>query len=236
MYTHKQELIDKYDKYQNEDGTYTSLTNGKTYKTLAAFICHMSCQNNKISENSKIKYKEYVENNRINCKFCNKSIVDFNLEKHETSCYLNPINIKLCEICGEPIKYYKYNKGVCSISCSNKLIKRGICSESSIENRKLNYLNHNYRSICFENHDKKCIICGELNIISVHHYDYDHNNNDPKNLIPLCPTHHQYMHSRYKYLIENEINNYLVGVENYDISPFRSQAGCSASELHPDIN
>ena len=37
------------------------------------------------------------------------------------------------------------------------------------------------------------------------------NNNDPENLIPLCPTHHQYLHSRYRNLIIDKINEYING-------------------------
>jgi hypothetical protein len=66
----------------------------------------------------------------------------------------------------------------------------------------------NYRSICFENHDKKCIICGEDKIVAVHHFD-ENNNNDPKNLIPLCPTHHFYFHSKYRYLIIDKIKEFI---------------------------
>lgn len=32
--------------------------------------------------------------------------------------------------------------------------------------------------------------------------------NDPKNLVPMCPTHHQYMHSRFKSLINEKVENY----------------------------
>ena len=43
----------------------------------------------------------------------------------------------------------------------------------------------------------------------VHHYDENHYNNDPRNLIPLCPTHHQYVHSRYKDEIICTIDEYI---------------------------
>ncbi len=35
--------------------------------------------------------------------------------------------------------------------------------------------------------------------------DENHENNDPQNLVPLCPTHHAYWHSRYRFLIENQV-------------------------------
>jgi hypothetical protein len=71
----------------------------------------------------------------------------------------------------------------------------------------------NYRTICWAHHKKECVICGENKIVAVHHYDHNHNNNDPSNLIPLCPTHHVYVHSGHKSLVEDKIevwrNKYL---------------------------
>jgi hypothetical protein len=66
-----------------------------------------------------------------------------------------------------------------------------------------------YRSICWSHHEKICLVCGEDKIVAVHHYDENHQNNDPKNLVPLCPTHHLYVHSSYKYLVEEKIEEYL---------------------------
>jgi len=66
-----------------------------------------------------------------------------------------------------------------------------------------------YRSICFAHHEKVCVVCGEDKIVAVHHYDHKHHNDDPKNLVPLCPTHHQYVHSNYKHLVEKQIEEYL---------------------------
>lgn len=67
-----------------------------------------------------------------------------------------------------------------------------------------------YRTICFHHHAKRCVVCGEENIVAVHHIDEDHHNNDPKNLIPLCPTHHQYCHSQYAHLVQPIIDEYLL--------------------------
>ena len=69
--------------------------------------------------------------------------------------------------------------------------------------------NAHYATVAWRHHERKCIICGENKIVAVHHYDENHDNNDPKNLIPLCPTHHQYMHSRYKIEIEEKVKNYI---------------------------
>lgn len=52
-----------------------------------------------------------------------------------------------------------------------------------------------YRDICFSFHAHECVVCGEAHVVAVHHYDRNPLNNDPENLIPLCPTHHQYCHT-----------------------------------------
>lgn len=56
---------------------------------------------------------------------------------------------------------------------------------------------------------KKCVICGEDKIVEVHHYYHDNADNRPENLVPLCPTHHQYMHSSYRELIEKDVDKYV---------------------------
>ena len=55
-------------------------------------------------------------------------------------------------------------------------------------------------------------ICGENKIVSVHHFDENHENNNPENLVPLCPTHHQYIHSSFKNDIFDQVESY---VKNY---------------------
>ena len=72
-----------------------------------------------------------------------------------------------------------------------------------------NWLGKNYRLICFTYHKKSCIICNEANIVAVHHYDLNHENNDPENLIPMCPTHHQYVHSKFNHLVQDKIDEYV---------------------------
>ena len=48
-----------------------------------------------------------------------------------------------------------------------------------------------YRHICFENYPEKCVLCNWRKVVEVHHIDGNHENNEPKNLIPLCPNHHR---------------------------------------------
>ena len=111
--------------------------------------------------------------------------------------------IKKCPVCSKKFKTIVGNreeKMTCSYACSNKFFRSGPDNGNWKENA--------YRTTCFHFHEKKCIICGEERIVSVHHLDENKSNNDPNNLIPLCPTHHQYWHSRYKNLIEDKIIQY----------------------------
>jgi len=100
---------------------------------------------------------------------------------------------KKCPVCGTVFttkKNHKREKVTCSHSCSNTYFR------SNVNNP--NWKESSYRSTCFHYHDKKCVICGEDKIVEVHHFDENNKNNSPENLIPLCPTHHQYWHSSFK--------------------------------------
>ena len=79
-----------------------------------------------------------------------------------------------------------------------------------------------YRSTCFYYHKKRCVVCDEYNIIEVHHLDENHENNSSDNLIPLCPTHHKYWHSRYRHLIEKQVLNYIENWSGMQGSNLRS--------------
>ena len=142
------------------------------------------------------------------CNYCKKEYVQVSL--HEKTCYLNPENLLLCPVCGEPIKNYKNNK-TCSHRCANNLFKR-------VGEYHWNFQNggeKNYRKICFDNHGNKCIICGEENIVQAHHIDTDRENNSPENLVPLCLNHHWYMHTEFKVLIENQVLDYIKHYKKY---------------------
>lgn len=102
-------------------------------------------------------------------------------------------------------KERKKEKTTCSHSCANTYFKSGKNHPNWVPDEK----SINYRRICFTYHDKKCVICDEEKIVTVHHYDENHNNNEPENLIPLCPTHHQYVHSRYKDEVQHIIDEYV---------------------------
>lgn len=131
---------------------------------------------------------------KVTCNHCCKEISSPGFYNHERNCYLNPSNLKLCPVCTDPIKGYRYSE-TCSVACSNKFKPKRSATA--------------YRTICFQHHPKKCIICDEENIVSVHHFDENHTNDDPSNLVPLCPTHHQYVHSRFSNMVLPSIRKYL---------------------------
>ena len=125
---------------------------------------------------------------KVSCQYCDRQLPKTNIKRHTRYCWSNPKNIRLCPVCSNQIKS-KYNE-TCSHGCANTFFRSGP--------NHGNWSGENYRSVCFYFHKKECIVCREVKIVEVHHYDFNHDNNDPENLVPLCPTHHQYVHSRYK--------------------------------------
>jgi len=140
-------------------------------------------------------YKKYA------CTHCAVEFCLTGLKKHEKCCKSNPQVIedmgKNCPVCDV---HFISTSVTCSHSCSNTFF-------SHLRNKPENY--NNYRTICFKQHKKECIICGENKIVAVHHMNENHDDNSPENLIPLCPTHHQYMHSKYKDEIIEKVNDYI---------------------------
>lgn len=186
------------EQYKNSDGTYTSPKNGKTYKSLKAFIAHWHYAGH-VNPSS---FAKRLYN--LKCQFCNDEVIVSNHKRHEQACYLNPANIRHCEVCQQPIKDYKNSKGTCSHSCSNKFF-------SHLRNKPEKY--SRYTTICWKEHKKECVVCGEDKIVAVHHMNEDHNDNRIENLVPLCPTHHTYMHSKYKSEILPIVEEYVKQVK-----------------------
>jgi hypothetical protein len=183
-------------QYQTNEGAYLSPKNGKIYKSLKSFRAHWTYAGHVRPDSFKSRLYD------VHCRYCCEEIGISNIKKHENRCYLNPINTIYCKVCSEPIKHYNKSKGTCSRSCSNVYFRSG--------RNNGNWNDDQYRSTCWEHHEKKCVVCGEDKIVAVHHYDENHSNNDPVNLIPMCPTHHQYMHSRYKIDIQNIVDEYII--------------------------
>jgi hypothetical protein len=136
------------------------------------------------------------------CLFCGVHVSVANIKAHMNGCYMNPKNLRLCPVCDIPIKDWRKNL-TCSTACSNTYLRTGKNHPNYIDGRS------RYRAICFRYHNKKCVICGESRLVDVHHFDEDTTNDEPENLIPLCPTHHRYMHSEYKDDILQQVTDYI---------------------------
>lgn len=126
-------------------------------------------------------------------------------QKENYTCKICKVNkskqISTCPICKNNfITSVKRPSTTCSYACSNKLFRTGPNNG--------NWKEDSYRTTCFHYHKKECIVCKENLIVEVHHYDGNHDNNNPNNLIPLCPTHHQYMHSGYRDKINTIVEEY----------------------------
>jgi hypothetical protein len=118
----------------------------------------------------------------------------------------NKIQNKECPVCNTLFKPNYKTQATCSHGCSNTFFRSGTNNG--------NFKGTRYRTICFNAHEKVCIVCGEDKIVSVHHYDENNKNNSIDNLVPLCPTHHQYVHSRYKHLVQHIIEEWVESVKN----------------------
>jgi hypothetical protein len=138
-----------------------------------------------------------------------------NKQNHKIDRLFGPIenHSKQCVNCGNEFTFVgrrqtkKYEKALyCSRSCSN--------SRKEWWNKDGNsYRSNSYRSVARRNHEFMCYICGFDKIVAIHHIDENKKNNDPSNLIPLCPNHHEMCHSRWKFEIEPYIkewqNNFI---------------------------
>jgi hypothetical protein len=136
---------------------------------------------------------------KVPCSHCGREIGIATLSRHENVCLSKQ---KICPHCNSNfIEKWKDQK-FCSLSCSN--------TSNAKKPRKDNV----YTTICFQHHEKKCVVCEERNIVATHHYDGNHSNNEPSNLVPLCPTHHSYVHSKFKSLIKDQIDLYVAQFNN----------------------
>lgn len=120
---------------------------------------------------------------------------------------------KECPVCGdlfEAQKGHPKEKMTCGYACSNTYFRTGPKNGQWKERNSSVY--SSYRTTCFYYHGEQCIICGEKEVVDAHHLDGDRSNNVPENLIPLCPTHHCYIHRGKSHLIQEQINEYIHGI------------------------
>jgi hypothetical protein len=141
--------------------------------------------------------KGFTKVSKIECPHCEGMFFSSFMQRHLSSCKHHPDRIIHCKVCNEVTK----GGQTCSRACANTFYRTGP--------NHPNWNPDNYRTTCFHFHKFECVVCGEDKIVEVHHFDENHQNNDPSNLVPLCPTHHQYWHSRYRSLVEEPINRFL---------------------------
>lgn len=156
---------------------------------------------------SEICKKFNLPNNGTSYRFINNKIKELNLDiKIFNINHFNKYHLKkVCPVCGKEFytdTTFKGRKKICcSYGCSNTYFRSG-------ESNGMYYKATKYSTICFKYHQHKCCVCGEEKIVAVHHYDGNHNNNEISNLVPLCPTHHCYIHSNYKDEIIDKVDEY----------------------------
>ena len=146
-----------------------------------------------------------IEKTQICC-FCGDNYSRANIKRHEFSCVKNPVNEKECPVC---TKKFVGKNTTCSYSCSNTFFRHGRKGGTQFREDSDLVQEGKYRDLCFRYHKKQCVVCGEKHVVAVHHLNENHDDNRPENLIPLCPTHHQYMHSRHKDKIEKIVLKYI---------------------------
>jgi hypothetical protein len=162
------------------------------------------CKLNPNKQTAKLDKAREALLTKVTCEFCNKEYTKSNITRHKNSCMNNPTvrksKEKTCPVCSS---FFYTESATCSNSCANTYFRSGVNNPKHSP-----YSKNSYVTICFSYHKKECIICGEDKIVAVHHYDENHSNNTPENLIPLCPTHHQYFHSKYRFIVEPKIIEY----------------------------
>ena len=106
-------------------------------------------------------------------------------------------------VCEREKSFPSKSKYFCSRGCANSV-------GGTAKSKKYNTdENASYRTVAWRHHKKICVVCGEDKVVAVHHMNENHSDNSPSNLVPLCPTHHQYMHSKYKHLIIDTVEKYI---------------------------
>ena len=136
----------------------------------------------------------------------------------------NERTMRECPVCGVKFEVQvgtSNEKTVCSRSCANMYFRSGENNWRAQQRlKRIEEVGETFREICWRHHPKICIVCGEQRIVEAHHYNGNHDDNRPENFAPLCPTHHQYWHSRHRHLIQDQVDKY---VQNF-ISRYKPEA------------
>lgn len=123
-------------------------------------------------------------------------------------------NCPVCNLEFETKKGIKKEKITCSYSCANSYFRSGENNPNYKDfyqyagRTRLVHFTRKYRKECFKYHKHECVICKENKMLDVHHFDEDRLNNKPDNLIPICATHHNYLHSKYRDEVIDKVIEY----------------------------
>ena len=163
-----------------------------------------------IAFNSSISKNEILKKLNLPCNGTNQCFVNIKIKNlgldenilkknYEEKYFI----VKVCPVCKKTFKVSRSARPqtTCSYECSNTYFRSG-------ENNGMYNKAKDYATIAFRYHEHKCCICGESLIVHIHHYDGNHLNDEITNFVPLCPTHHQYYHSRFRYLVKDKIDEY----------------------------
>lgn len=121
--------------------------------------------------------------------------------------------VKACPICKTKFKTFHGKRGdkkTCSYACSNTYFRSGANNGNQMKRqRRIDRGALTYSEICWLHHEKRCVVCEETLVVEAHHHNENHLDNRPENFVPLCPTHHQYWHSRHRHIIKTKVETYV---------------------------
>lgn len=113
---------------------------------------------------------------------------------------------KICACCNKEFIFVGRKK--------TKAYERALFCNRSCANNRQTWWNDNathYRTIAFRHWDERCVVCGFDKVVAIHHVDENKDNNEPVNLVPLCPNHHEMVHhSKWAHEVKPVIEKLIV--------------------------
>jgi len=150
---------------------------------------------------SVIGYSDHGRNTGALATFCKERGIDLSHFTSNGKVRYTTIT-KICPQCGTSFTTNAgpKEKHTCSRTCANNYFKQA---------KKTEITPDQYAYRAKQVGMTSCAICGESTLVDIHHIDHDRNNNNLDNLVPLCPTHHMYLHRGKADLIMDRLIKYL---------------------------
>lgn len=155
-----------------------------------AKYCSMACYD-KHGENNPYWNKKHSQSIRNKMKLSWRNLVSNGYSPYNKQNLFNE-----CLICGNKYKVVKsrlLETKFCSFRCKGIYISKnemGECGRNWIDGRSYypypHIFNKSLKKNIKERDENKCVYCGSSVNLSIHHIDYDKNNNHTSNLITLC--------------------------------------------------